>query len=79
MNHDLDYDRDFDRMDELTEEKLKNILLNSLEKENEMMRTYIMTAERIHDNDDLKHRLQNFSEGNAKRSQQLSDVLKGIE
>jgi len=47
-------------------------------KENELMKMYLMAAERIHDNDELKARLENFSEGNAKRSQQLSDELKNI-
>jgi len=79
MNHDVDYDRDHDREDQLTQEKLKNLLEKSLEKENELMRTYLIAAERIHDNDDLKNRLENFSEGNAKRAQQLNDFLKGIE
>ena len=79
MNHDVDYDRDHDREDQFTPEKLKNLLEKSLEKENELMRTYLIAAERIHDNDDLKNRLENFSEGNAKRAQQLNDFLKGIE
>ncbi len=79
MNHDVDYDRDNDREDPLSPEKLKGILEKSLDRENELMRTYLITAERIKDNDDLKNKLQNFSEGNAKRSQQLHDFLMGIE
>lgn len=78
MNHETDYDRDRDREDALTTEKLKEVLMQTQAKENELMKMYLMAAERIHDNDELKARLENFSEGNAKRSQQLSDELKNI-
>jgi hypothetical protein len=40
------------------------------------MKTYLITAERIHDNEELQKRLRNFAEGNAKRSRQLMDELK---
>jgi hypothetical protein len=55
--------------------ELIEVLQQSLDKENDLLRTYIMTAERIHDNADLKERLQNFAEGNAKRTKQLIDVV----
>jgi hypothetical protein len=75
MNHDLDYDRDGDREDALTTENILSQLQTSLEQEEEMMRNYLILAERIHDNDVLKNRLVNFAEGNAKRSRQLMDEL----
>lgn len=50
---------------------MKSILEHSLEQENDLLRTYVITSERIHDNDHLKVRLQNFAEGNAKRTKQL--------
>ncbi|WP_053361672.1 hypothetical protein [Bacillus sp. FJAT-27251] len=56
-------------------ESIETILKNSLETEEDLMRTYIITAERIHDDDELKNRLQNFAEGNAKRTRQLIDEL----
>ncbi|KKI88969.1 hypothetical protein WQ54_29105 [Bacillus sp. SA1-12] len=76
MNHELDYDRDYDYEDEISKKSLKQILEMSLERENEMMKTYLITAERIHDNQELQNRLRNFAEGNAKRSRQLMDELK---
>ncbi|WP_227937394.1 hypothetical protein [Alkalihalobacillus deserti] len=75
MNHDLDYDRDGDREDLLTTENVTMQLQTNLGKEQEMMRSYLILAERIHDNDSLKDRLVNFAEGNAKRSRQLIDEL----
>lgn len=75
MNHDLDYDRDGDREDALTPETVMLQLQSNLDKEEEMMRSYLLLAERIHDNDVLKNRLVNFAEGNAKRSRQLMDEL----
>lgn len=42
------------------------------------MRTYLITAERIHDNDVLKERLENFAQGNAKRTKQLMDELNDL-
>jgi rubrerythrin len=35
-------------------EVLKETLKNSIETEEDLMRTYLITAERIHDNDELK-------------------------
>ncbi|WP_216829169.1 hypothetical protein [Alkalihalobacterium elongatum] len=75
-NHDLDYDRDGDREDQLSEEDVVSILKTSLRKEEEMLKTYTILAERIHDNDVLKNRLVNFAQGNAKRSRQLEDEIK---
>jgi rubrerythrin len=54
---------------------LEEILEHSVEVEEELMRTYLITAERIHDDDELKERLENFAEGNAKRTKQLIDEL----
>ena len=54
---------------------LEEILGNSIEVEEDLMRTYLITAERIHDDDELKERLENFAEGNAKRTKQLIDEL----
>lgn len=76
MNHDVDYDRDHDREDVLQSGTLKHLLEQSLGQESQMMRSYLVTAERIHDNDELAHRLREFAEGNAKRSRQLEDELK---
>lgn len=58
-------------MDQSIVESLKK----SVELEEEMMRTYLITAERIHKNEDLQTRLREFAEGNAKRSRQLIDEL----
>jgi rubrerythrin len=57
------------------QENLKEVLENSLETEEDLMRTYLITAERIHDDAELKERLENFAEGNAKRTKQLIDEL----
>ncbi|WP_081954636.1 hypothetical protein [Neobacillus niacini] len=54
---------------------LEEILEHSIEVEEDLMRTYLITAERIHDDDELKDRLANFAEGNAKRTKQLIDEL----
>jgi rubrerythrin len=56
-------------------EKLAAILKSSIEIEEELMRTYLIAAERIHNDDELKDRLENFAEGNAKRTKQLIDEL----
>jgi rubrerythrin len=56
---------------------LEEILEHSIEVEEDLMRTYLITAERIHDDDELKERLENFAEGNAKRTKQLIDELNG--
>jgi hypothetical protein len=76
MNHRKDYDRDFDREEVLTEQSIKQILEDSLQMEEELMRRYIITAERIHQNGELVERLLNFAQGNAKRSRQLQDEIK---
>ncbi|WP_226087007.1 hypothetical protein [Mesobacillus sp. S13] len=55
---------------------IEEVLENSLEIEEDLMRTYLITAERIHDDPELKDRLENFAEGNAKRTKQLLDELK---
>ncbi|MFH7817720.1 hypothetical protein [Neobacillus thermocopriae] len=54
---------------------IKEILENSIEIEEDLMRTYLITAERVHDDGELKERLENFAEGNAKRTKQLLDEL----
>ncbi|MEH7439470.1 hypothetical protein V7182_18500 [Neobacillus drentensis] len=56
-------------------DKLEQVLEHSIEVEEDLMRTYLITAERIHDDDELKERLENFAEGNAKRTKQLIDEL----
>ncbi|MEH7086831.1 hypothetical protein V7139_29610 [Neobacillus drentensis] len=56
-------------------EVLKDVLEDAIETEENLMRTYLITAERIHDDDELKERLENFAEGNAKRTKQLIDEL----
>lgn len=56
-------------------ETVAEILEDSIELEENLMRTYLITAERIHDDDELKDRLENFAEGNAKRTKQLIDEL----
>ncbi|MFZ7945769.1 MULTISPECIES: hypothetical protein [Bacillaceae] len=56
-------------------DKLEEVLKNSIEIEEDLMRTYLITAERIHDDNELKDRLENFAEGNAKRTKQLIDEL----
>ncbi len=55
--------------------KIEDVLRNALEVEENQMREYLITAERIHDDPELKERLENFAQGNAKRSKQLSDEL----
>ncbi len=80
MNHDKDYDRDHEVVarDQMNTNDLTQILESSLEIETELMRTYIITAERIHEDPELRERLQNFAEGNAKRTRQLMDELSHI-
>ncbi|MFD0828555.1 hypothetical protein ACT8ZR_23275 [Neobacillus sp. M.A.Huq-85] len=56
-------------------EKLEEVLEHSIEVEEDLMRTYLIAAERVHDDDELKERLENFAEGNAKRTKQLMDEL----
>lgn len=63
----------FNKNDE--KEKLEEVLEHSIEVEEDLMRTYLIAAERVHDDDELKERLENFAEGNAKRTKQLMDEL----
>lgn len=63
----------------LDQTELKQVLQSALDMENELLRTYVITAERIHGNNELKERLQNFSEGNAKRTRQLIDEISMLE
>jgi len=56
-------------------ENLTSILEDSKEMEENLMRTYLITAEQVHDNEELKERLENFAQGNAKRTKQLMDEL----
>lgn len=75
MNHELDFDRNHDTEDALNHSSIKELLERAAKTETEMMRTYLITAERIHENDELSTRLREFAEGNAKRSRQLNDEL----
>jgi rubrerythrin len=65
----------FNNKNKEDKESIDAILENSIEMEEDLMRTYLITAERIHDDDELKERLENFAEGNAKRTKQLIDEL----
>ncbi len=56
-------------------ETIEEVLENSVQMEEDLMRTYLITAERIHDDRELKDRLENFAVGNAKRTKQLIDEL----
>jgi rubrerythrin len=55
---------------------VEEVLENSIQIEEDLMRTYLITAERVHDDPELKDRLENFAEGNAKRTKQMIDELK---
>lgn len=65
----------FNGRNEEEKDLLKDVLEESIETEENLMRSYLITAERIHDDDELKERLENFAEGNAKRTKQLIDEL----
>jgi rubrerythrin len=65
-------DRNKDKEEKNT---IEEVIGNSIEIEEDLMRTYLITAERVHDDDELKERLENFAEGNAKRTKQLLDEL----
>jgi rubrerythrin len=65
----------FNNKDKENKKSIDDILENSIEMEEDLMRTYLITAERVHDDDELKERLENFAEGNAKRTKQLIDEL----
>ncbi|WP_171038181.1 hypothetical protein [Aquibacillus sediminis] len=79
MNHEVDYDRDFDREDQLSIDQLRHILQSSHDREVKLMREYLIASDRIHHHPELKQRLQNFAEGNAKRTDQLLDELKKLQ
>ncbi|MCM3726365.1 hypothetical protein M3226_11770 [Neobacillus cucumis] len=68
----------FNSKDHEEKESLASVLENSKEIEEDLMRTYLITAERVHDNDELKERLENFAQGNAKRTKQLVDELNDL-
>ncbi|WP_010281473.1 hypothetical protein [Bacillus timonensis] len=78
MNHEKDYDRDHDREDALTDGSLKEILETAYTAESELMRRYLITSERVHNDDELKERLANFAEGNAKRTKQLQNEIEKL-
>ncbi|WP_246140933.1 hypothetical protein [Bacillus marasmi] len=59
-------------------DNLEDVIKHSIEIEEDLMRTYLITAERIHDDAELKERLENFAQGNAKRTKQLMDELKEL-
>ena len=58
---------------------LEEVLEASIEAEEALMRTYLINAERVQDDDELKERLENFAQGNAKRTKQLIDELHEME
>jgi hypothetical protein len=58
---------------------LEEVLKDSIETEEALMRTYLISAERVQDDDELKERLENFAQGNAKRTKQLIDELHEME
>ncbi|MDQ0230032.1 hypothetical protein [Metabacillus malikii] len=74
-NHDVDYDRDHDREDALTREALLSELKETLNLETALLRKYIVVSEKLHNEKELKHRLTNFAEGNAKRTFQLENEI----
>nr|WP_183601172.1 hypothetical protein [Paenibacillus phyllosphaerae] len=59
----------------MNKDELIALLEMTLERENELLRTYVIASERIHNNAALKLRLINFAEGNAKRTKQLIDEI----
>lgn len=79
MNHEKDYDRDNDREDILDNQAVRTFLEDSIRSERDLMENYLNTSERIHNNNELKERLQNLSEGNLKRLRQLEDDLRGLQ
>lgn len=62
----------------LSKDELLQVLQQTMEQETELLRTYTIVAERVNDNEDLKVRLRNFAEGNAKRSRQLQDEIQSL-
>jgi len=65
----------FDGMTNDEKSKLEEVLKSSIETEEDLMRAYLISAERVQDDDELKERLENFAQGNAKRTKQLIDEL----
>lgn len=67
-----------DEQGEMDKEELITTLEQSLEKENDLLRNYVIASERLHDNEELRERLVNFAEGNAKRTKQLIEELQQL-
>jgi hypothetical protein len=73
MKHDHDHGED-----SITQKTLKQTLERSLELENQLLRTYAITAEAVQDDHELKSRLHNMAEGNAKRVNQIEYELEKL-
>ncbi|MEH7115875.1 hypothetical protein V7128_00445 [Neobacillus vireti] len=71
----MDYNNGKKKVDK---ENLTSILESSKEMEESLMRTYLITAEQVQDDEELKERLENFAQGNAKRTKQLIDELNDL-
>ncbi|WP_199619525.1 hypothetical protein [Paenibacillus alkalitolerans] len=73
----MDYDHNHNEIDcAVNRDEIRSTLQQSFEVETEMLRTYTILAERVHNDDELKIRLQNFAQGNAKRSRELMHELR---
>jgi len=59
----------------ISHEEIVTVLKQCLDSETELLKTYTIFAERIHEDEELQLRLRNFAEGNAKRTRQLADEL----
>lgn len=70
MKHDRDHGED-----SIDQKALKETLEESLELENRLLRTYAITAEAVQGDRELKVRLHNMAEGNAKRANQIEHEL----
>jgi hypothetical protein len=73
VKHDHDHGED-----SMTRKTLKQTLEETLELENQLLRTYAITAEAIHEDHELKTRLHNMAEGNAKRVNQIEYELEKL-
>lgn len=73
MKHDHDHGEDT-----MNRKQLKQTLEETLELENQLLRTYAITAEAVQDDKELKSRLHNMAEGNAKRVNQIEDELEKL-
>jgi hypothetical protein len=62
----------------MTRKQLKQTLEETLELENQLLRTYAITAEAVQDDQVLKSRLHNMAEGNAKRVNQIEEELEKL-